>query len=88
MSIKIPNPVLTKLEELQTLVDKYPLKIPVNEAAKFLGMDADCLRRAADQGKLPFAIGCNNGKYGNRYTHIPTPTLYFWYVAPLVRDVV
>lgn len=82
---KIPEPIEAKLDELGELVKKYPQKIPSGELAKFLGMDKECLRRAIEQNKVPFAIGCDTGKYGNRYFHIPTATFYFWYVSPLMR---
>lgn len=86
MNINMPIPVKEKIAELENLVAEYPFKIPVNAAAKFLNMDADCLRRSIDQAKCPFAIGCDNGKYGNRYAHIPTAAFYFWYMAPLVKN--
>ena len=85
MSIAIPQPIADKLKELEQLVEAHPLKIPTQKVAKFLGMDYPCLMRAIDQCKVPFAIGCDNGKYGNRYTYIPTATFYFWYAAPLIR---
>lgn len=86
MRIKMPDRVAEKLDELDELCEKYPDKIPVNAAAKFLCMDANVLRRSIDQCKCPFAIGCDNGPLGNRYSHIPTATFYFWYTAPLVRN--
>lgn len=84
--MEIPSIVQAKLNELKNLVDKYPDKIPVNAAAKFLNMDADCLRRSIDQNKCAFGIGCNNGKYGNRYAHIPTAVFYFWYMSPILKN--
>lgn len=84
--MKIPQPIQIKINDLEHLVQEYPNKIPVEAAAKFLGMDAQCLRRSIDQGKAPFAIGCNNGIHGNRYAHIPTATFYFWYMAPFIKD--
>ena len=84
--MKLPEPIKNKLTELNQLVEQYPLKIPVNAAAKFLDMDAQCLRRAIDQCKVPFALGCNNGKYGNRSAHIPTAAFFFWYTAPLIGN--
>ena len=82
---ELPKPVQDKLDELQQIVNEHPARIPVIKAAKLLGMDQSLLRRAVDQCKVPFAIGCDNGKYGNRQTYIPTAPFYFWYVAPLLN---
>lgn len=80
----LPQPVQEKLDELNQIVEQYPIKIPVEIAAKFLGWDKSCLRRSVDQGKAPFAVGCDNGKYGNRSACIPTATFYFWYTNSIV----
>lgn len=86
MQLKLPLPILVKLDELERLVEQYPLKIPTKEAANFLEMDYQCLIRAIDQGKVPFGIGWDNGQYSNRHTHIPTAPFYFWYIGPTIGN--
>ena len=81
----LPPVIQNKIDELETLIQKYPNKIPTTVVAKFLGMDIECLRRGIEQGSIPFALGCNNDKYGNRYTYVSTTTFYLWYIAPLIK---
>ena len=81
----MPKTIQDKINELEQLVYEYPNKIPTVKAAKFLGMDIECLRRGIEQGVIPFALGCNNDKFGNRYTYISSPTFYLWYLSPLIK---
>ena len=84
---KIPKILQERIGELNNLVEKHPNKIPTTTAAKFLGMDVECLKRAIEQGKVPFAIGCtNNEVYGNRYTYISTLTFYLWCMSPIISQ--
>lgn len=84
-SIKEMPPIIQeKMDQLNKLIEQYPNKIPTIKAAKFLGMDIECLRRAIEQGKVPFALGCDNDIYGNRYTYISTLKFYLWCIAPSI----
>lgn len=47
---QIPKPIMENMEKLNELVEKYPLDIPVPEAAKLMGMKPECLRAAIDCG--------------------------------------
>lgn len=75
----IPAPIGEKLDELHSLIDKYPLKIPITECAKFLEMDGDSLRACIENGNCPFGLGWLKNIRGNRAFHIPTATFYWWY---------
>ena len=68
--IKIPDYVRSKINELDELVKEYPQKIPITKVAKFLGVDIECLRRAIEQGRIPFALGCDGDECSNRYTYV------------------
>ena len=82
---KLPEEMRNEICELDKLIKKYPKKIPTDEAAKYLGMDKSCLRRVIEQGKAPFALGCDNGEYGNRYSYVSTLTFYLWCLSPVLK---
>ncbi len=82
----MPKGIKEQVDELTALVDEYPKKIPVNKAAKFLSMDTECLKRMIEQGTLPFAVGCENGSLGNRYSYISSPKFYMWYMQPVIGE--
>lgn len=77
--LKIPEPVERSLEQLNQLVEKHPIYLPVGEVAEFMGMDHDGLRRSIETGNCPFGIGWQKGLTGNRAFKIPTTTFYLWY---------
>ncbi|WP_041668461.1 hypothetical protein [Acetobacterium woodii] len=73
-----PESVKKQYEELVKLMDKNPksYSVPATDAAKVLGMDVECLKAAAYQGRCPFAIGGDNGALTNRFTKIPKLALW------------
>ena len=75
----IPTNVSAKLEELTALCEKYPLKIPLLECAKFMGIDKDSLRACLERGSCPFGIGWIQKNANNRAFFIPTTTFWLWY---------
>lgn len=68
-----------KLEELELLVRKHPQKIPLVEAAKFIGMNEDGLMAALMRGNAPFGFAYQKTDGGYRVPIIPTVTFYLWY---------
>lgn len=68
-----------KLEELEELVKKYPLKIPLREAALFLGMNEEGLKAALMRGNVSFGFGYQKEDKGNRVFIIPTVPFSLWY---------
>ena len=76
--MKIPEQLKSKVNELNKLVTKYPDSIPVPEAAKFLGMDVEGLRRCIEIGNCPFGIAWQKTINGNRSFKIPTLKFYIW----------
>lgn len=83
---KLPQVIQDRLEELEKLIEMYPLKIPTTKVAKYLGMDIECLRRAIEQNKIPFALGCESDKLGNRYTYVSSLTFYLWVTSPMTNS--
>ena len=81
----IPDTIKDRIGELTELVENFPEKLPADKAAKFLKMDSEVLRRAIEQGKVPVALGCDNGAHGNRYAYISTMTFYLWLMAPAIK---
>lgn len=82
----LPQAIQNRLRELEELIEMYPLKIPTTKVAKYLGMDIECLRRAIEQNKIPFALGCDSDKLGNRYTYVSSLTFYLWVVSPMINS--
>lgn len=82
---KLPEVIQSRIETLEKLVEQHPYKLPTTKVAKFLGMDIECLRRGIEQGTIPFALGCDNDKFGNRYTYVSTITFYLWFLAPIFK---
>ena len=80
----LPKNIQERIAELDEIIEMYPKKIPVTTAAKFLGMDVECMRRGIEQGKFPFALGCDNDIYGNRYAYISSVTFYLWFLSPII----
>lgn len=63
-------------EQLNQLIQTYPVYIPVPVAAAFLHMGADALRASMEQGRCPFGF---SWKLGDRSGYkIPTITFYAW----------
>lgn len=81
---RLPDIIKDKISVLEDLIKDHPDKIPVTKAAKFLGMDVECLKRCIEQGKVPFAFGCDNDKYGNRYSYVSSVKFYLWVISPLL----
>ena len=67
------NPIL---EQLQALIQAYPVCIPVNEVAALLHISPAGLRASIDQGRCPFGF---SWKLGDRAAYkVPTITLVAW----------
>lgn len=81
----MPSIMQDRIDELNKLIEEYPCKIPTVKAAKYLKMDVECLRRAIEQGKVPFALGCENDIYGNRYSYVSSITFYLWCISPSIK---
>ena len=71
-------PIQKQMDELNALVEKYPIDIPLTECAAFLHTNPDSLRCAIDMGRCPFAYGWKKAMKGNRAYHIPTIAFYLW----------
>lgn len=72
----MPECIVDKIEVLNALVTNQPKGIKAADAAKFIGMDVDCYRIAAQRGALPYAIGARKTADGNAF--IKTETLPFY----------
>ena len=81
---EMPVVIQKRIEDLNRLVEEHPIKIPTVKAAKILGMYIECFRRAIEQGKIPFALGCDNDTYGNRYSYVSSLTFYLWCLSPSI----
>lgn len=68
-----------KLKQLEELVKKYPLKIPVTVVADFLDINKDGLLAALMRGNAPFGFAYQKDDGGYRVPVIPTVKFYLWY---------
>lgn len=75
-TIVVPECIVDKIEALNALVTDQPRSIKAADAARFIGMDVDCYRIAAQRGALPYAIGARKTTDGNAF--IKTETLPFY----------
>lgn len=64
------------MEELEKIIDEYPICVPVSVVAAYLKMSPQCLRASMDQNRCPFGFGW---KLGDRNGYkIPTVSLVSW----------
>ena len=77
--LAIPEPVADKLMELNRLVERNPVSIPLPEAAAFLEMDGANLRSSIEKGSCPFGISWQKKAREYRGFKIPTVPFYLWY---------
>ncbi|WP_281672683.1 hypothetical protein [Pseudoramibacter alactolyticus] len=75
-AIFVPECIVEKINALNVLVSDQPRSIKTADAAKFIGMDVDCYRIAAQRGALPYAIGARKTADGNAF--VKTETLPFY----------
>lgn len=67
-----------RFDELKALCEKYPVSIPIREAAKFLGMSDDGLRAACLQGRCPFGFGWTSEGAERSGFKLPTMAFISW----------
>lgn len=75
----VPSVITERIEALENLIEKHPLKIPLSAAADFLGMNTDGLMAALMRGNTPFGFAYQKQDGGNRVAVIPTATFYMWF---------
>ena len=64
------------IDQLNALIDRHPIYIPVPKAAEFLHMDAQALRASMEQNRCPFGF---SWKLGDRNGYkIPTIAFVSW----------
>ena len=80
--MQIPVAIRSKLEELHSIVDKYPENVPVAVAASFFGITVDSLRAMIESRRCPFGLGWLKPNAANRAFCIPTITFYLWVTNP------
>lgn len=68
-----------QLQKLESLVARYPTKIPLKEAASFLDMNEEGLKAALMRGNVPFGFAYQKTDGAYRVMVIPTVTFYLWY---------
>ena len=85
-SVFVPAVIKRKLKDLNELVEQNPSYIGVTDAARFLGMNAQGLRKNIEMGHCPFGLAWQKNGSGNKAYKIPTVTFYFWYTAGKIQQ--
>ena len=86
---KIPKPIIENMEKLNALVEKYPIDIPLPEAAKLMGMNPESLRAAIDCGSFKPGYSWRKENTLNKGYKIATIPFYLWYTqTPILADVI
>lgn len=67
----------SRLDELEQLVEHYPLYIPVLAAAELLHIKPEALRASIEQGRCPFGFCWTLG--GRMAYKLPTITFVNWF---------
>lgn len=81
------NIIKQKLAELDGIVTEYPLKIPTEVAAAFLGINEEALKAALMRGNAPFGFAYQKKDGGYRVPVIPSVKFYLWYTNTTGQDV-
>ena len=68
-----------KLKELDVLVHRYPVKLPLRAVADFLSVNEEGLKAALMRGNAPFGFAYQKEDGAYRVMVIPTVTFYLWY---------
>lgn len=73
------NEIVKKLQELESLAEKHPSRLPLRAVADFLDMNEEGLKAALMRGNAPFGFAYQKEDGGYRVIVIPTVTFYLWY---------
>jgi hypothetical protein len=76
--VTIPESIEIRYNQLVELCEEYPLKIPLDKAAKFLNMEEEGLRSSIEQGRCQFGLCVQKNKNANRAFTINTIAFYSW----------
>ena len=87
--MEYPKIIKERLDALEKLCEEYPQKIPLSEAAEFMGVSVASMRNGIAKGVLPFAIYWTNDRFvgkgktmvvteGRAVLVIPTLPFYFY----------
>ena len=71
--------ITERLNILCSLVERYPVKLPLKVVADFLEMNEEGLKAALMRKNVPFGFAYQKVDGGNRVIVIPTVTFFLWY---------
>ena len=77
-TIPIPKEITNQLSALNSLVQQYPVSLPVTKIAEFLGCDGESVR-AYLMMPYSFGMGWQKDRKANRGFYVPTAKFYLWY---------
>ena len=75
----MPTEMVERRVQLKKLLERYPVAISVTEAANFLEMKEEGLRKSLLQGMCPFGFAYKNGE--RAAYKIPSDTFLSWFSA-------
>lgn len=74
----VPPVIQKKQKEFYELIDANPDYIGLPDVARFLGVNAEGLRCAIDQGRVSFGFSWKKNARANKGYKIPTIVFYNW----------
>lgn len=78
----MPEIIKRLQEQLDEVMDRdNDPCVRIEDAAKLIGADVECLRRSIYNGTCPFGVGYGGTKARNGYAKIPKLTFYNWVTA-------
>lgn len=81
-----PKFVEKQRQELADLIDKDDKPyVLAADLAKFMGIDLECLRMLAEQGKLPFGVAGKENDLANRVFRFPKLAVWNWFEGQYQR---
>ncbi len=78
----MPETIRARVQELQDLLERYPIYLPVDVVAEFLHVSPVGLRASIDQGRCPFGFSWTLGARSGY--KVPTVTFYSWLTKGVV----
>lgn len=86
IAVDVPECIVSQIEELIDLCNRYPRKVPLNEVARLLGIDRGSLEAMVMARRCPFGMGWMRETATNKTYFFSTFKLYTWYTEFIQRD--
>ena len=76
--VTMPAALQERMETLQALCERYPIKIPVAEIARYYDTTPDTIGVMIKSGRCPFAVGFTREAKGRNTFLVSTMAFWLW----------